>query len=96
MNLPPSTPITFEPVINALAAAIAPYLAAHLQKAQTATDASQDTEPLTQKEAAAFLKCNVNTLIKWGKRGLVKPLKKGNRVYYQKADLLAANNGQSS
>lgn len=96
MKLPPSTPITFEPVINALAAAIAPYLAAHLQKAQVATEAPQDTELLTQKEAAAFLKCNVNTLIKWGKKDIVKFIKKGNRVYYQKADLLAANNGQNS
>ena len=50
---------------------------------------------LTQKEAAAFLHCSLNTLIKWGRDGIVTPIRKGSRVYYRRSDLLTLQTAEA-
>jgi excisionase family DNA binding protein len=46
-------------------------------------------EILTQEEAANYLKVSKNTLIEWGKSGVVNPIKVVGRVYYKVKDIRA-------
>lgn len=44
---------------------------------------------LTQQEAAIELGACVATLINWGHKGILKPIKRGNRVYYKWSEIMA-------
>lgn len=44
---------------------------------------------LTQKEAASYLRIDKNTLIDWGKMGVITPFKIVGRVYYKVSDIQA-------
>jgi len=52
--------------------------------------APDDAAPLTQAEAAALLQVSKGTLINWAREGIVRPIKRGRRIYYNKAELLKA------
>jgi len=51
-----------------------------------------ETELLTRKEAAAFLKVSLPTLAQYTKEQIITGRKCGNKVLYRKDDLLKAGN----
>ncbi|MFW5887084.1 MAG: helix-turn-helix domain-containing protein [Bacteroidota bacterium] len=47
-----------------------------------------NTELLTKKEAAKFLKVHVNTLTNWEKQNIISGKRLGRRVYYTPDELI--------
>lgn len=47
-----------------------------------------EKEFLTRKEAADFFGVSLVTLHDWNKKGLIVPLKMGNRTYYKRSELV--------
>jgi excisionase family DNA binding protein len=45
---------------------------------------------LTREQAAKMLNCDIGTLWRWNKRGTLKAVAIGNRVYYKHSDIMAA------
>jgi len=48
----------------------------------------ENDELLTRQETADYLKVNLTTLWSWTKKGNLKSIGIGNRVYYKKQDIL--------
>jgi hypothetical protein len=46
---------------------------------------------LTQEEASTSLDISKTTIIKWGKKGIVTPIDKGGRVYYDRKEIMSRN-----
>lgn len=48
-----------------------------------------DNKPhLTRKETARFFDVSLNCINDWSKKGILKPIKVGQRTYFKKSDLL--------
>jgi len=48
-----------------------------------------DNRPhLTRKETAQFFDVSLNCINDWSKKGILKPIKVGQRTYFRKSDLL--------
>lgn len=47
----------------------------------------QPTEYLTRGEVAEMLKIDISTVHNWSKRGILKPIGIGARVYYKRIDV---------
>ena len=45
-------------------------------------------ELLSREQTADLLKISLPTLLDWRKKGIVKPYKLGNRVYYKRAEIM--------
>ena len=45
-------------------------------------------ELLSREQTADLLKISLPTLLDWRKKGIVKPYKMGNRVYYKRAEIM--------
>jgi hypothetical protein len=43
---------------------------------------------LTRKETASFFDVSLNCINDWSKKGILKPIKVGQRTYFRKSDLL--------
>jgi len=54
---------------------------------QLSTNNSNDVY-LTRNETCEFLKISSQTLWNWSKKGIIKPSRIGNRLYYNKKELL--------
>jgi len=52
-------------------------------------------ELLSRLETADLLKISLPTLLDWRKKGIVKPYKMGNRVYYKRAEIMDTLNSSS-
>ena len=61
-------------------------LASLLMSARTINEKQKD-ELLTRKQAVEFLKISYPTLHRWTNSNVIKPVRIGGRVYYQKAQL---------
>jgi hypothetical protein len=50
---------------------------------------NQDEKPhLTRKKTALFFDVSLNCINDWSKKGILKPIKVGQRTYFRKSDLL--------
>lgn len=49
---------------------------------------------LTRKETAAFFDVSLNCINDWCKKGILEPIKVGQRTYFKKSDLLRVLFGQ--
>ena len=47
-----------------------------------------DKPHLTRKETALFFDVSLNCINDWSKKGILKPIKVGQRTYFRKSDLL--------
>ena len=61
---------------------------ASLLRSSAINNEKQKDELLTRKEAVEFLKISYPTLHNWTKNKVIRPVRIGGRVYYQKAELL--------
>lgn len=48
------------------------------------------TEYLTRNQVAEMLQVNLSTLYSWNKKGILKPIGIGKRVYYRREDIKKA------
>ena len=49
---------------------------------------SDERPHLTRKETAIFFDVSLNCINDWSKKGILKPIKVGQRTYFRKSDLL--------
>jgi hypothetical protein len=49
---------------------------------------ASSNELLTRKEVAKYFKVTKTTIYLWGKRRILNPLRCGNRVYYDKQEVI--------
>lgn len=55
---------------------------------------SFDRPHLTRKETATFFDVSLNCINDWSKKGILEPIKVGQRTYFRKSDLLRVLFGQ--
>ncbi|KAF2955839.1 helix-turn-helix domain-containing protein [Marinitoga sp. 38H-ov] len=46
-----------------------------------------DDELLTRNEVMELFKISAPTIYRWGKKGILKPIKIGKKVFYKKSDI---------
>lgn len=75
-----------EDLIKKIAGSLVPALESWITK--KVTDNKQEREFLTRQEAADFFSISLVCLHDWMKKGIVTPLKCGNRTYFHRATLV--------
>ena len=77
---------------NELANLISKELKKELQQFATNPKVKQldanDKPHATRKETATFFDVSLNCINDWSKKGILKPIKVGQRTYFRKSDLL--------
>ncbi len=76
---------------NELAYLISESVKTQIQELVNATNKQQQKEEsdlLSRKEAADFLKVSLVSIHAWMKDGIIKPYKVGNRTYFKKSELI--------
>lgn len=77
--------------VDELTELIADKLLSKMERFINDSKNKKDDILLTRKETVEYLKISLPTLYSWTKLGILKPLRIGSRVYYNKAQIIDFN-----